>query len=123
MKVFNKLKGVGVKQRAYQWLLGSEGFFKADMVYVAKGNSWQMFGQIVTSLLSLSLIFVFANFLSKETYGTYRYILSLAGILNIFTLTGMNQSVSQAVANGKDGVLKTSVSYQLKWNVMQLIAF
>jgi len=93
------------------------------MVYLAKGNSWQMFGQIVTSLLSLALIFVFANFLSKETYGTYRYILSLAGILNIFTLTGMNQAVSQAVANGKDGVLKTSVNYQLKWNVMQLIAF
>ena len=111
------------RNKAYHLLRQSEGFFKADMVYMAKNNFWQMLGQVITSTLSLALLLVFANFLPKETYGTYRYILSLASILNIFTLTGMNQAVAQAVANGKDGALKTSVNYQLKWNIMQLVAF
>jgi O-antigen/teichoic acid export membrane protein len=112
-----------LRNKVYQTLRGSESFFKTDMVYMAKGNFWQMLGQTTASLMSLVLLFVFANYLPKETYGTYRYILSLAGILNIFTLTGMNQAVAQAVANGKEGVLRTSVKYQLKWNLMQLAAF
>jgi len=101
----------------------SEYFFKADMVYLAKGNLWKMSGQIVTSILSLGLMIMFANLLSKETYGLYRYILSLAGILSIFTLTGMNQAIVQTVAAGNDGAFRTSIKYQLKWNLMQLIAF
>lgn len=112
-----------LRNKAYHTLRKSESFFKTDMVYLAKGNFWQLSGQFATSLMSLGLLFVFANFLSKETYGTYRYILSIAGVLNIFTLTGMNQSVAQAVANGNDGSLRTSVIYQVKWNTLQLIAF
>jgi len=101
----------------------SENFFKADMVYLAKGNFWQISGQVVTNILSLGLMVLFANLLPKETYGLYKYILSLAGALNIFTLTGMNQAVVRAVAAGNDGAFQTSVKYQLKWNVLQLLAF
>jgi O-antigen/teichoic acid export membrane protein len=112
-----------LRNKTYQFLRGSENFFKADMVYLAKGNFWQISGQAATSILSLGLTIIFANLLPKETYGLYKYILSLAGVLNIFTLTGMNRAVVQAVAAGNDGAFKTSVRYQLKWNVMQLIAF
>ncbi|MDP3875262.1 MAG: oligosaccharide flippase family protein, partial [bacterium] len=109
--------------KTYRLLRGSENFFKADMVYLAKGNFWQVSGQVISNILSLGLIVLFANLLPKETYGLYKYILSLAGALNIFTLTGMNQAIVQAVAAGNDGALRTSVKYQMKWNVMQLIAF
>ncbi len=112
-----------LRNKAYQWLRGSEGFFQADMVYIAKGGFWVTFGQGIGGLLSLLLIIGFANLLPKETYGIYRYILSLAGILNIFTLVGMNQAVSRAVASGKEGVLRDSVKYQLKWNSLMLLAF
>lgn len=112
-----------LRNSTYRLLHQSDKFFKADMVYLAKGNFWQMSGQVITSILSLGLAVLFANLLPKETYGLYKYILSLAGILNIFTLTGMNQAIVQAVANGNDGAFKTSVKYQLKWNSMQLVAF
>jgi len=94
-----------------------------DMVYLAKGGFWVTFGQSVTSILSLILIIAFANLLPKETYGTYRYILALAGMLNILTLTGMNSAVGRAVASGDEGALKASVKYQLKWNLIILAAF
>lgn len=112
-----------LRNKAYQLLRRSESFFKTDMIYLIKGNFWQMSGQVITSILSLGLAVLFANLLSKETYGLYKYILSLAGVLNIFTLIGMNQAIAQAVATGNDGAFKTSVKYQLKWNSMQLVAF
>lgn len=92
------------------------------MLYLAKGSFWVGASQATNSLLSLGLIIAFANLLPKETYGTYRYILSIAGILNIFTLSGMNIAVARAVAVGEDGVLKPAVTYQLKWNLLMLIA-
>ncbi len=69
------------------------------------------------------LIVAFANLLPKETYGLFRYILSLAGILSIFTLTGIKRAIGQAVASGHDGALKVGVRYQLRWNILLFIAF
>jgi len=112
-----------LRNKAYQTLRGSESFFKTDMVYLAKGGSWIAFGQIATSVISLLLIIAFANLLPKETYGLYRYVFSLAAVLNVFALTGMNNAVARAVATGEEGSLRTSVRYQFKWNLMMLLAF
>lgn len=112
-----------LREKTYNLLRKSEKFFKTDMVYLAKGGFWVTFGQTINTVLSLVLIVAFANLLPKETYGTYKYILSLAGVLNIFTLTGMNSAVTRAVATGNEGTLKASVKYQLKWNLLMLAAF
>jgi len=112
-----------LRAKTYNLLRKSEKFFKTDMVYLAKGNFWVTFGQSINSILSLILIIAFANLLPKETYGLYRYILSLAGILNVLTLTGMNRSVSRTIAAGNESVLRISVKYQLKWNLLMLAAF
>lgn len=111
------------EHKAYAALRWLEKYTKADMVYLAKGGFWITFGQSASTLLSLVLIIAFANLLPKETYGTYRYILSLASLLNIFTLTGMNSAVARSVATGNEGALRTSVKYQLKWNILMLAAF
>ncbi len=112
-----------LRVKTYKILRKSEKFFKIDMVYLAKGGFWITSGQSINTILSLVLIVAFANLLPKETYGTYKYILSLAGVLNIFTLTGMNSAVARAVAVGSEGALKASVKYQLKWNLLMLVAF
>ncbi|MBI2410221.1 oligosaccharide flippase family protein [Candidatus Kaiserbacteria bacterium] len=112
-----------VKNTLVKILRASERYTHLDMVYVAHGSFWVLFGQVASNLLSLVLVIAFANLLPKETYGLYQYILSLAGILNIFTLTGMNTAVARAVAAGEEGAFRTSVSYQLKWNLLQFLAF
>jgi|SRR3989344_970834 len=112
-----------IKQYIYNLLRKSEAFFKLDMIYVAKGGFWITFGQAISSVVSLLVVIAFANLLPKETYGIYRYILSLAGILNVFSLLGMNNAVARAVSANQEGVLKQSVNYQLKWNMMMLAAF
>jgi len=112
-----------IKIKIFNLLKRSEKYTKMDMIYLAKGGFWVTFGQSINSVLSLLLIIAFANLLPKETYGTYRYILALAGMLNVLTLTGMNTSVGRAVASGNEGVLRVSVKYQLKWNLLMLAAF
>ena len=112
-----------IKPRLISLLRWSERYTNLDMVYFASGGFWQTFGQVTTSLLGLGLVLFFANFLPKETYGTYRYILSLSGILSIFTLTGISQAVAQATAVGHEGALRTAVRYQLKWNLILMLVF
>ncbi len=101
----------------------SEKFFETDMVYAAKGGFWLTFGHTFNNLISFLLIIFLANLLPKETYGMYRYILSLAAVVNIFSLTGMNSAVAKAVAGGDDGSFRKSIKYQLRWNLMMLIVF
>jgi O-antigen/teichoic acid export membrane protein len=113
-----------VRSRLYRLLRWSEQYTNLDMLYFMSGNFWQTLGQVGSSLVALGLMLVFANFLPKETYGTYRYLISLAGLLNIFTLTGMSQAVMQAVSTGRDGALRASVRYQLKWNsILMLVSW
>lgn len=112
-----------IKVKIYKLLRWSEKHTKTDMVYLAKGGFWITFGQSINSILSLLLVIAFANLLPKETYGLYRYILAIASILNIFTLTGMNSAVTIAIAAGNDGALRASVRYQFKWNVLMFSVF
>ena len=112
-----------LRQKTHEILRWSEKYTQADMVYVAKGGFWVTFGQTIATILSLGLVIAFANLLPKESYGLYKYILSLASVLNIFSFTGMNNAVSRAVAAGDEGALRASVRYQLKWGLLMLLAF
>jgi len=97
-------------------------FFGLDLKYFVSGGFWKTIGAATINILAALLMIAFANFLPKETFGLYRYILSLIGILTIFSLTGMNISVAQAVAAGNESALKASVRYQLKWNFLMIFA-
>ncbi len=94
----------------------SERFFKTDMVYLARGSFWLNGGQILTSLFSFGLALLFAKFVSKESFGNYRYILSLAGLMATFSLTGLSTGIIQAVARGFSGTYIEAVRVLVKWN-------
>lgn len=109
-----------LRNKAYQTLRRSESFLKTDMVYVSKGSFWSTLNFILGILSSFILVISFAHFVPKDVYGNYKYILSIAGILTSITLTGMNASITRAVAQGNEGTFKKSLIYQLKWNLIFL---
>lgn len=74
-------------------------------------------GQIFSSLSAFLLAIAFANFLSKDDYGIYKYILAIAGILAIPTLRGMNISIAQSVAQGNEGTAIVGVKTKVKWGL------
>ena len=106
-----------LKEEAFRLLRWSERYTKTDMVYLAKGGSWLGFGQAVSSSFAFLLSIAFANLLPKESYGEYRYVLSIVGIASAFSLTGMGTALSQAVARGMDGTLPKSFRAALVWSL------
>lgn len=105
-----------LKQRGYDFLRSTEKYTKTDMIYLAKGGFWLFMLQFVSAGASLILSVVLARTIPKETFGTYKYIISIAGLLSAFTLTGLGTAVTQAIANGKDGTLKWAYRTNIKWS-------
>ncbi|MDQ5889771.1 MAG: hypothetical protein QG609_264 [Patescibacteria group bacterium] len=93
-----------LKIRAYNTLRWSEKYTKTDMLYLAKGGFWLSLNQAISTIASLILLISFANFISAETYGNYRYILSVIGILVIGTFPGINTIAIKAVAEAKESI-------------------
>lgn len=92
------------------------------MVYLFRGGSWLTIGQIGNSLVSFVLSIIFANFLAKEVYGTYQYVLSVVGILSVFTLSGINTAVVRSVAKGFDQTVKSAFWIKLRWGILGSLA-
>jgi len=111
-----------LKKKIYKFLRRSQKYTQTDMVYLAKGGFWLGAGQTLTALSSFLLTLAFANLVPKETFGTYRFVLSLAGILAIPTLSGMNTALLQAVSRGKDGSFVPILKTKLKWGIIGSVA-
>src|SRR5690606_7328003 len=99
-----------VKTRLYKLLRWSERYTKTDMVYLARGGTWLTLGTIAATALAFISALVFANFLPKDVYGTYSFVLSMAAILAIPTLHGMMTATARAVARGYDGTATKAFS-------------
>ncbi len=99
-----------------------EKWLDFDLRYVVKNGLWLGLDDLTSILASVLLTVVFANSISKETYGSYRYILSVFGILSITTLPNMNIAVSGAVARGSTGILKKAFKTRIRWGFFGSIA-
>lgn len=102
----------------YQFLRKTQKYTGTDNVYLAKGGFWLTLGSIASSAVAFLMAIAFANLLSPSTYGNYKYILSLVGILGIFSLTGIRTAVAQATARGLEGSFYTGFKTQLKWGIL-----
>lgn len=107
-----------LKNKAYKTLRWSEKYTKTDMVYLANGGFWLSVGNFIVSISSFFLAIAFANILPKEDFGTYKYVLSIIGILSITTLTGMATAVAQSIARDKDGSVKKAISTKIKFGTI-----
>ena len=111
-----------LRNKIYNLLRKSEVFFKTDMVYLAKGTFWLSAGQAFSSVATFLLAIAFAHFVSKETYGTYKYVLAMVGMLAAMNLRGMAAAVTQAVARGHEGVLIPALREKIMWGSLGGIA-
>lgn len=102
----------------FRFLKWVEKYTKTDMIYLAKGGFWLGSGQFLTTGASFLLSLAFANLLSPDIYGIYRYVLSIMGILLIPTLAGMDSAVTQAIARNLDGSFMDGLKAKMKWGVL-----
>lgn len=109
--------GTWLQNHVVALLRWSERYTKTDMVYLASGGFWLVLEQMAGMLLSFALAIAFGHFASKDLYGNYKYILSLAGILSAVSLSGLGDAMGQSVTKGFDGVLMQSFRLQLRWSL------
>jgi len=111
-----------LKNRAYIFLRWTERWTQTDMVYLARGGSWLGIGQVITFASALLSSIAFANLLPAATFGAYKYIFSLIGLLSIPTLSGMSTALTKAAAQGDDGTLYAASRLKVRWGLLGALA-
>lgn len=101
----------------YNFLRWSEKYTKTDMVYLTKGGFWSALNTVISSSSSFILTLFFANLLLPETYGVYKYIFSVYGILGAFSLSGIDILIVESITKGKNNFLNKAFNYNLRWNI------
>ena len=78
----------------------AERFFRTDLRYLLKGGGWLAGAQITISLLAFGVSIAFGHFVPKETYGTYRYLISIFWSLAAFGLSGVPTALARSIVRG-----------------------
>jgi O-antigen/teichoic acid export membrane protein len=98
-----------------------DSFFHLDTKKLLGRASYLLGSQAVSNLLSFAVALAAAHFISKETYGTYRYILSTLSFIGAFSLTGLGTSIVRSVARGYDHMFLTSIGRSLRWSIPAIL--
>ena len=106
-----------VRGRLYHFLRWSERYTKTDMVYLTSGGLWLVLGQAVSALSAFILAVAFANLVPQETYGTYKYLTSMAAMFAIFSLPGMAVAVTRASAQGNEHVIHSATRSRILFSL------
>lgn len=99
-----------------------EKYFQLDIRYYIKNSSYLIIDQVVSMGFSVLLSIAFARLVTQDLYGQWSYVLSIMGILTIFSLPGISTAINQAVARGYDRVLIEGTKVRFKWSVLGSIA-
>ncbi|MFH1780611.1 MAG: oligosaccharide flippase family protein [Candidatus Nealsonbacteria bacterium] len=102
----------------YKFLRKTQKYTGTDNVYLARGGFWLTLGQVMSMAASFLLAIVFANLLDPVIYGNYKYVLSLIGLLGVFSFPGIRSAINQAVARGLEGSFYTGFRAQCKLSVL-----
>lgn len=112
----------GPKDRLYRLLRWSERYTRIDMVYFASGSFWAGVGLASNAAASFCSALLFGNLLPKDSYGIYKYILSIASILGNLSLTGLRTALNRSAALNYDGDLRRGFWLSIRWSVLLTFA-
>ena len=95
----------------------TEKYTKTDMVAFFVANFWINIGRVISIATGMLLTVGFANLLTPEQFGTYKYVIALAGTIGAFSLHGMSGALMRALAQGKKHVIPGVVNAAMLWSV------
>jgi O-antigen/teichoic acid export membrane protein len=100
----------------HRLLIRLQTLFQTDIRYLLQGTSYLAIGQGVAALSGFLLTVSLVRILDQAEYGLYSYILSLTGIIGIFTHSGMDTVVAQSVAKGFDRSIIPGFWSKITWS-------
>jgi O-antigen/teichoic acid export membrane protein len=112
-----------LKEKIYQFLSWLQNYTKTDMVYVAEGSFWWLFGRIFSFLASFLILMTFAHFAPKEVFGAYQYIISMSAMFGLILLPGLDTALIRSVAKNKEKTFFVCEKEKLKFGIFSFFAF
>ncbi|MEZ4103671.1 MAG: oligosaccharide flippase family protein [Candidatus Paceibacterota bacterium] len=112
-----------MKNHIVGWLRQTEKYTRTDMVYLVGQSGWLIVGQAVALISSLTLAWVFANFVEPSDYGIYRYVLTLAIIASVTALTGFGVAIARTVSQNYEVNLNKIMKIKIKFGFLGTVAF
>lgn len=103
--------------RTLRWM---EKYTKTDMVYLVGGSFWLVLEQMTAMVLALTLAVAFGHFATQDTYGNFKFALSLASIISAFSLINVGTAVAQSAARGDEGTLRQGFSLYIRWSALMI---
>lgn len=97
------------------FLLLIKSRLKIDAGRYLKNTFWLLSGYGLQIFSGLLLTIAFANFLDKESYGTFQFIIAAGSVLSAFALSGMATAVKRSVARGNEGALRYGFKIKMLW--------
>jgi O-antigen/teichoic acid export membrane protein len=94
-----------------------EKHFRVDARYFLSGGFWLGVGQITTVGFGLITTVLFANFLSATDYGIYKYLIGLAALFSVFSLSGLGQSIIQTAAQKYDSFYRETLRINFLYSI------
>lgn len=107
-----------LKNHLHRILNAAEKLFRVDVRYVLAGNFWLTLNRLIGVGSGLLLSIAFANLLPKEAFGTYKYVLSIAGILTAFTLSGLGTAITRSAAKNLSGFVYDAYWTAVRWSLI-----
>jgi O-antigen/teichoic acid export membrane protein len=107
-----------IKNLIYKFLRKTQKYTGIDNVYITTQGSYLTIGNIINTLASFLLSMAFARLLPKETYGEYRYLLSIMTVISLVALPGLGDAFLQAIAGGFEGSFKKVIKTKFKWGLL-----
>lgn len=104
-------------QQKELYLKKIQSLLKTDARYLLRGGFYLSIGQVFAGLSGFILTVCLVRILDQAQYGMYAYILSFAGAVLVFTHSGMDTAVTQAVAKGSDRAVIDGFFEKLKWSL------
>jgi O-antigen/teichoic acid export membrane protein len=91
-----------IKRKIYTISKKTGDRFGFDLPYFVENGFWVVLSQLVQMGAAFAASVVFARYLTKETFGEYQLVISILGLLALFSYPGMSISILRSVAKGFD---------------------
>jgi len=94
-----------------------DSYLQTDSDFLIKGSFWMWSAKIISIFISFGLSIVYARYLSKGTYGSYRYVLSILPLLSFVTLPGIYTAYLRAAVKIREAILRKGIIMNLLLSV------
>jgi O-antigen/teichoic acid export membrane protein len=112
-----------LKEKIYRFLRWLQNYTKTDMVYVVENSFWWILGRVFSFLASFLILMVFARFATKEVYGAYQYIISMAAMIGLILLPGLDTALIRSIAQKKEKTFFLCEKEKLKFGIISFLTF